>query len=315
MLFMIIGGIEAENARVKERLNEFEQAFIATPEFASPLAKNVPATTAAKMKVSSTLLACSRALVENNINKRMQLVTEAWETSQNLVSFGKKANDLLEHLEANLKNDQHFCEEVLTPFSNHVVNTSELKRRQEKLPSPKRTKKVKACWQKKVKNLELIVESCKQAISEKEDLFTSLIQIDLAGSTNEVQDPNLILKSLKITKEAFHEQLDILKGLSFEKFYGIVEHRVDELERWVLDYVAHNEEIEQSLHSISMDLRKLENDLYDIEIWDEINMAPMRSYIEEWFQQRMDNLVQEGQQPVDTTPLTIDDSNKNASAS
>ena len=94
-----------ENARVKECLNEFERAFIATQEFASPLAKIVHATTAAKMKASSTLLTCSRALIENNINKRMQLVTEAWETSQNLVSFEKKANDLLEHLEVNLKND------------------------------------------------------------------------------------------------------------------------------------------------------------------------------------------------------------------
>jgi hypothetical protein len=310
-----IGGIETENANLKDRLNEFEQAFIATPEFASPLEKIVPATTAAKMKVSSTLLACSRALVENNINKRMQLVTEAWETSQNLVSFGKKANDFLEHLEANLKNDQHFCEQVLTHFANYAINTSELKRRQEKLPSPKRTKKVKACWQKKINNLELIVGSCKQVISEKGDLFTSLLQMDLAGSTNEVQDPNLILKSLSMTKEAFQEQVDILKGLAFEKFYDILEHHLDEHERWVLDYAAHNEEIEQSLHSISMDLRKLENDLYDIEIRDEINMAPMKSYIEEWFQQRMDNLVQEGQQPVDRTPLTIDDSNKNASAS
>jgi hypothetical protein len=163
--------------------------------------------------------------------------------------------------------------------------------------------------------LELVIESCKRAISENEDLFTSLIQIDLARSTNEVKDPNLILKSLSITKEAFHEQLDILKGFSFKKIYGIVEHRVDELERWVLDYAAHNEEIEQILHSISMDLRKLENDLYEIEIQDEINMAPMRSYVEEWFQQIMDNLVQEGKQPVDTTPLTIDDINKNASAS
>jgi hypothetical protein len=222
---------------------------------------------------------------------------------------------LLEHLQGNLKNDQHFYEHVLTPFANHAINTSELKRRQENLPSPKRTKKVKACWQKKVKNLELIVESCKQAILEKEELFTNLIQIDLAGSTNKVQDPNLILKSLSMTKEAFDEQLDILKGLSFEKFYGIVEHRVDELEHWVLDYSTHNEEIEQSLHSISMDIRKLENDLYDIEIQDEINMPPMRNYIEEWFQQRMDNLIQEGQQSVDTIPLTIDDNNKNASAS
>jgi hypothetical protein len=118
---------------------------------------------------------------------------------------------------------------VLTHFANYVVNTSELKIRQEKLPSPKRTKKVKVCWKKKVDNLELIVESCKQAISEKEVLFASLIQIDLVESTNEVQDPNLILKSLSITKETFHEKLDILRGLSFEKFYDIVEHRLDEL--------------------------------------------------------------------------------------
>jgi hypothetical protein len=119
--------METDHANLKQHLNEFEQAFIATPKFAIPLEKIMPATTAAKMKVSSTLLAFSRALVENNINKRMQLVTESWETLQNLVSFGNKANDLLEHLEANLKNEQIFCEQVLVPFANYVVNTSELK--------------------------------------------------------------------------------------------------------------------------------------------------------------------------------------------
>jgi hypothetical protein len=140
-----IRGIEIENANMKQHLNEFEQAFLATPEFASPLEKIMPTTTAAKMKVSSTLLACSRALVDNNINKRMQLVTEAWETSQNLVSFGKKANGLLEQLETNLKNEQLFRDQVLAPFAKYVDNTSKLKRRQEKLPSSKRTKKVKSC--------------------------------------------------------------------------------------------------------------------------------------------------------------------------
>jgi hypothetical protein len=60
--------------------------------------------------------------------------------------------------------------------------------------------------------------------------------MDLTGTTNEVQDTNLILKSLSVTKEAFQEQVDILKGLSFEKFYGILEHRLDEHKRCVLDY-------------------------------------------------------------------------------
>jgi hypothetical protein len=36
-----IGGIEAENGRLKDHFKEFEEAFIATPEFASPLAKNM----------------------------------------------------------------------------------------------------------------------------------------------------------------------------------------------------------------------------------------------------------------------------------
>jgi hypothetical protein len=310
-----IGGIEAENARLNDRVKELEEAFIATPEFSSPLAKTVPATPATKLKGSSSLLASCRALVENNIKKRMQLVTEAWETSQNIASFRKRENDLHEHLQTNLKNDQHFYEQMLTPFSNHAINNSDLKRRQEDLPSPKRIKQLKACWKKKVKNLQLIVESCEQAISEKEELFRNLTQIDLAGSTNEVQDPNLILKSLSMTKEAFDEQLDILKGLSLEKFYDILEYRVDELENWLLDYATHNEEIEQALHSISMDLRKLENELFDIEIQDEINVAPMRSYIEEWFQRRMDNLIEEGKQPVGTIPATVDDNNKNTSAS
>jgi hypothetical protein len=44
-----------------------------------------------------------------------------------------------------------------------------------------------------------------------------------------------------MTKESFDEQLDILKGLSLETFYGILEYRVDEIENWLLDYAAHNE--------------------------------------------------------------------------
>jgi hypothetical protein len=66
-----IGGIEEENARLKYRVKEFEEAFIAIPYFSSPLAKNVRATTVAKITISSTLLASSRSLVENNIKKIM----------------------------------------------------------------------------------------------------------------------------------------------------------------------------------------------------------------------------------------------------
>ena len=64
-----------------------------------------------------------------------------------------------------------------------------------------------------------------------------------------------------------------------------------------------------------MDLRKLENELFDIEIRDEINVAPMKSYIEEWLQWRMDKLIDEGKQLVGTIPVVVDERNKNTSAS
>jgi uncharacterized protein YeeX (DUF496 family) len=172
-----------------------EEAFIATPVFVSPLAKIVPATPAAKLKGSSGILTSYRAFTEKKIKKRMQLITEASETSQSRASFRKRAKDLHEHLQKNLKNEEHFYEQMVTPFANYSINNLDLKRRQEDIPSPKRIKQLKACWQKKVKNPQLIVESCEQAISKKEELFRNLTQIDLAGSTNEVQDPNLILKS------------------------------------------------------------------------------------------------------------------------
>jgi hypothetical protein len=64
-----------------------EEAFIATQVFAGPLEKTVLATPAAKLKGSSSLLTSCRAFVEKNIKKKMQLITEAWETSQNIASF------------------------------------------------------------------------------------------------------------------------------------------------------------------------------------------------------------------------------------
>jgi hypothetical protein len=48
---------------------------------------------------------------------------------------------------------------------------------------------------------------------KREELFKRLTEIDLAGSTNEVQDPKLILNSMFITKQQFDEQVEIFKGV------------------------------------------------------------------------------------------------------
>jgi hypothetical protein len=151
-----------------------------------------------------------------------------------------------------------------------------------------------ACWKEKVKNLNIYFQACNQAITRREELFKRLTEIDLVESTNEVQDPKLILNSLFLTKQAFDEQVDIFKGLSFEKFYGILEYSEDDVENWLVDYSVKNQDIEEALHNISIDLRDLEGELFNIKIWHEINVAPMRSYIEEWFKKLSTNWPMKG---------------------
>jgi len=58
-----------------------------------------------------------------------------------------------------------------------------------------------------------------------------LTDIDIAGSTNEIEDPKLILNSLFLTKQSFDEQVEIFKGLSFEKFYGILEYDENDVDK------------------------------------------------------------------------------------
>jgi hypothetical protein len=245
----------------------------------------------------------------------MELITEAWEMSKSMVSFGTRAHAFHEYLQADLKNKQGFYLDAVVPFGVKVTNMMELRRREEDLPSPNRIKQLNACWKEKVKNMNGIVQACSQAITRREELFKKLTEIDLAGSTNEVQDPKLILNSLFLTKQAFDEQVEIFKGLSFEKFYGILEYGEDDVENWLVDYSIKNQDIEEALRNISIDLRDLEGELFNIKIRHEINVAPMRVYIEEWFKKVVDKLTNEGKRTVETVPITAEESHKRTSTS
>jgi hypothetical protein len=75
-----VGVIEAENARIKNRIKELEEALFPMPLLASYLEIAMPATMctpATNLKGSSRFLASFRGYVEKNINKRMELITKA----------------------------------------------------------------------------------------------------------------------------------------------------------------------------------------------------------------------------------------------
>jgi uncharacterized protein YeeX (DUF496 family) len=75
--------------------------------------------------------------------------------------------------------------------------------------------------------------------------------------------------------------VEILKGLSTKKFYGIIEYNEEEIDNWLVDYSVKNQDIEETIHGISHDLRDLEGKLFNIKIMHEINVAPMKNYIED----------------------------------
>jgi hypothetical protein len=125
---------------LKERIKELEDALMPLPLLSSPLSIVRPTTPVVKLKGYSSLLTSSRSYVERNIKKRMALITEAWEVSKNIVSFGSRAHAFHEYLQVDLKNEEGFYIDVVLPFGNKVSNMMELRRREEDLPSPSRIK-------------------------------------------------------------------------------------------------------------------------------------------------------------------------------
>jgi hypothetical protein len=57
---------------------------------------------------------------------------------------------------------------------------TELRRREEDLPSPSRTKQLNVCWKEKIKKLNNIVQACSEAILKREEWFKRLMEIDIA---------------------------------------------------------------------------------------------------------------------------------------
>jgi hypothetical protein len=115
---------------------------------------------------------------------------------------------------------------------------------------------------------------------------------------------------LFLSKQKFDEKVEIFKGLPFENFYGILEYDEDDIDNWLVDYSVKNQDIEEALHGIPLDLRDLEGELFNIKIWHEINVAPMKSYIEEWFKKDINRITTEGQEAIHTVPVTVNEDNK-----
>jgi hypothetical protein len=68
-----------------------------------------------------------------------------------------------------LKNEEGFYLYKIVPFGFKATNMTELRRREEDIPSPNWINQLNALWKEKVKNLNIIVQACSQAITRREE--------------------------------------------------------------------------------------------------------------------------------------------------
>jgi hypothetical protein len=121
------------------------------------------------------------------------------------------------------------------------------------------------------------------------------MELDLAGTTIEVQDPKLIVNSILQTRQQFEEHVEILKGLSTEKFNNMIEYTKHDIESWLVEYVNRNEDIEITLQQLSIDYREIEGTLFDIKVKQEVIVAPLRDYIEKWLESALIKITEDNQ--------------------
>jgi hypothetical protein len=133
----------------------------------------------------------------------MYLILEAWHLTSKFISLGSEIANLMQYLQVDLDNDEGFYKDVVITFVLKVSGMSELKRKEEDIPSPTRIKQLKACWIKRIKVLKEILVDCDTLSVKKGELYFKLIELVLAGTIREVKDPKSILNSILMTREKF----------------------------------------------------------------------------------------------------------------
>jgi hypothetical protein len=137
-------------------------------------------------------------------------------------------------------------------------------------------KQLKAYWLKRIKSLKETLVECDVISVKRGELYLKLIELKLVGSTEDVEDPQLIMNSILLTKEQIEEKLDSLKIPSTKTFNNLTKYLETEVEIWLVRYVNKNDDIEDTLHQLLMYFKYIENSLFDIKQRYEIIMEPMR---------------------------------------
>jgi hypothetical protein len=194
-----------------------------------------------------------RQYIGENIQKIIALIFEIWELGTSSTILSSRITNFKEYLQKDLDSDEKFYKEVVGTFSAKISNMNDMQRREQNLPSKIRLRKINAGWLKIIECLKELLEECDVINTKRGDLFLNLVDL-----TKELRGPHLIMDSILLSKDQLQEHLDALKISWENEFNEITEYSEEEVEKWLIRYVNKNEDVEDTLHQLSFDIRDIE---------------------------------------------------------
>jgi len=162
-----------------------------------------------------------------------------------------------EYLQKDLKNDAGFYKDVVGTFSAKVSSLSDTHIREKNLHSNIWIKQINVCWLKIIKSLREMINELDVVKSKRGDILFKLVDL-----TKESDDPNLLMDTLLLYKDKLLERIDVLKVAWASEFTDSIELSKKEVEKWLLQYITRNDEVDNTLHQLGMDTREMKNELF-----------------------------------------------------
>jgi len=114
--------------------------------------------------------------------------------------------DFREYIQKNLENEKCFYKEAMGTFATKNSSLYDTHRREQNLTSSIWMNKINACWLKGIKSLKEMSFELDVVKIKRGDLFLKLFDL-----TNKLDNPNLLMDSIVMSKEKVLDQLEGLK--------------------------------------------------------------------------------------------------------
>jgi hypothetical protein len=272
---------ELQTIKLKKRISELEEALSPRPLFAQPLAilsaEQTPPSTpgiSRPIRKALQLLNGVRLYVVDNINKRLDIIRQAWEVNTSLRDLSQRILSFTRDLQRDLQHDEAYCKNELNTFVAWVTSISDHRRNQQGLPNSNRIRKIKAGWEQRVKMLQDAIVACKKIDERRGDVILKAFDV-----VKEMQGPQLFINSTMITKEELNSHLVAMKTSLASDFDNLVEFPEEELKQWLVTFVNDNEEHLSAIEQLQLECKEMEDHIFVLQVKQEITIPPIKTIL------------------------------------